>query len=49
LGEAILWIGFWTWLLCFVFFALLALIIPKDAARLRSLMKERAEELKKAV
>jgi len=47
LGNALLWIGFWTWLLCFAFFALLAWRIPADAARLRSLMKERAEELKR--
>ena len=49
LGDALLWIGFLTWLLCFVFFTLLALRIPKDAARLRSLLKERAQKLGKVV
>lgn len=48
LGEALLWIGFWTWLLCFAFFTLLTLRIPKDAARLRSLLRERAEKLKES-
>ncbi|MCI4409697.1 MAG: MFS transporter [Thermofilum sp.] len=46
LGEAILWISVSTWLLCFVFFSLLAITIPRDVDRLRSLMKERAEKLK---
>lgn len=46
LGEAIAWIGFWTWLLCFVFFALLAWRIPKEAKRLRDILRRRSEELR---
>ena len=46
LGEAILWISFSTWLLCFVLFSILAITIPRDIDRLRGLMRERAEKLK---
>lgn len=49
LGNTILWISFWTWMLCFVFFTVLALIIPKDMRRLRDLMRQRALELSKGV
>lgn len=46
LGEAIIWISVTTWLLCFVFFTILAVIIPGDINRLRKLMETRARELK---
>ena len=45
LGEAIMWVSVATWMLCFVFFTVLALIIPRDIDRLRSLMQARAREL----
>lgn len=45
LGQAILWISVWTWLLCFVFFTLLAWRMPNEAARLRGLLRARAAEL----
>ncbi len=46
LGAAITLIGVSTWLLCFVFFALLAIIIPRDIDRLRSIIRQRAEQLR---
>ncbi|MEM3982581.1 MAG: MFS transporter [Thermofilum sp.] len=46
LGEAILWVSVSTWLLCFVFFTILALIIPRDIDRLRKIMESRARELR---
>ncbi len=46
LGTAITLIGVSTWLLCFVFFALLAIIIPRDIDRLRSIIRQRAEQLR---
>lgn len=49
LGEAILWISVSTWLLCFVFFTLLALRIPKEARALRELLQLRAKELSGAM
>lgn len=46
LGEAILLVSVSTWLLCFVFFAVLAAIIPRDIDRLRNLIRERAGRLR---
>ncbi|MEM0345277.1 MAG: MFS transporter [Thermofilaceae archaeon] len=45
LGEAILWIGVSTWLLCFAFFTLVAIRIPKEAGALRELLRARADKL----
>lgn len=46
LGEAILWVSVLTWLLCFVFFTILAIIIPDDVDRLRKIMEVRARDLR---
>ncbi|MEM1509623.1 MAG: MFS transporter [Thermofilaceae archaeon] len=48
LGSSIMWISFWTWMLCFVFFSVLAFVIPRDVKKLRETLKQRAEKLKKA-
>ncbi len=48
LGNSIMWISFWTWMLCFIFFSVLALVIPRDVKRLRETLKRRAEELKES-
>lgn len=45
LGEAITLISVSTWILCGIFFTILAVIISRDMERLRSLMKKRAREL----
>jgi len=47
LGYAITTISVSTWILCGIFFTILAIIIPKDIDRLRQQMRERAEQLLK--
>ncbi len=47
LGESIVLISSSTWVLCGIFFTILAAIIHRDIARLRTLMAERAKELRK--
>ncbi|PLJ78229.1 MFS transporter [Infirmifilum sp. SLHALR2] len=47
LGAAITIVSASTWLLCFVFFTLLAIVIPKDIDRLRRIIRERADQLKR--
>jgi len=47
LGAAITIVSASTWLLCFVFFTLLAIMIPKDIDRLRRIIRERADQLKR--
>ncbi len=44
LGVAILWICLSTWLLCAIFYAGVAVLVPRDIATLRSQMRERAEQ-----
>lgn len=46
LGAAITLISVSTWLLCFVFFLILSIIIPRDIDRLRSILRERKAQLK---
>lgn len=48
LGNSIMWISFWTWMLCFAFFSVLAFVIPRDVKRLRETLKQRAEKLKES-
>jgi len=47
LGAAITIVSASTWLMCFVFFTLLAIVIPKDIDRLRRIIRERADQLKR--
>lgn len=47
LQYSITWISVSTWMMCGIFFTILAIIIPRDIERLRSLMRERAEKLKR--
>lgn len=44
LGDAILWICLSTWLLCAIFYAGVARLVPKDIATLRAQMRERAAQ-----
>ena len=44
LHDAILWICVSTWVLCFFFYAGVAVLVPKDIATLRSQLRERADE-----
>lgn len=44
LGSAILWICVSTWLLCAMFYAGVAFLVPKDIATLRAQMRERAAQ-----
>ncbi len=44
LGDAILWICLSTWLLCAIFYAGVAFLVPKDIATLRAQMRERAAQ-----
>jgi MFS transporter, Spinster family, sphingosine-1-phosphate transporter len=44
LHSAILWICVSTWLLCGLFFAGVAVLLPKDIATLRAQMSERAQQ-----
>ncbi len=46
LQYSITWVSVYTWVLCGIFFTILAIIIPRDIERLRTLMRERAEKLK---
>jgi MFS family permease len=46
LGFGILYISASTWVVCGIFFTVLALVIPRDISELRRLMRERAEKLK---
>ena len=43
LHDAILWICVSTWILCAVFFAVVAVLVPRDIATLRGQLRERAE------
>jgi MFS family permease len=43
LHDAILWICVSTWVLCAIFFAVVAYLVPRDIATLRSQLRERAE------
>jgi MFS family permease len=43
LHDAILWICVSTWILCAVFFAIVAVLVPRDIATLRGQLRERAE------
>jgi MFS family permease len=43
LHQAILWICISTWVLCAVFFAMVAYLVPRDVATLRSQCRERAD------
>ncbi|MEZ0346207.1 MAG: MFS transporter [Infirmifilum sp.] len=45
LGKAIMLVSVSTWLLCFIFFTILAIIIPKDIDRLRSVIQDRKRRL----
>ena len=47
LQYSITWISVSTWILCGVFFTILSIIIVGDIERLRRLMRERADQLKR--
>lgn len=44
LHDAILWICISTWVLCSLFFFAAAYLVPRDIARLRAQLRERAEQ-----
>jgi MFS family permease len=44
LHDAILWICVSTWVLCFFFYAGVAILVPKDISTLRGQLRERADE-----
>ncbi len=44
LHDAILWICVSTWVLCAVFYAVVAYLVPRDIATLRGQLRERAEQ-----
>ena len=48
LADAILWICVSTWLLCFVFYLVTAIFVPRDIAILREQLRARAENIVEA-